>query len=219
MALAYGFVKAKITSAPSLKPKELPDEIQYHLHFSLDVAGEKWDAAVNVGTDKESDLLRYKLVQGFDHPLTETLRDAPAGAKDLTDARALPALDFLRSDILKDTGEWVDSEAIHGDNRQEPVATLSALLMLAFESQNDIYVFGRFYAEGNGIHDVHMNQGSSGRFIHRAGNDSNDHDDIWQDGGLFIDFGDRWATYFSAFTQQTVPTDELGNPVPGGHEI
>jgi uncharacterized protein YukJ len=29
-----------------------------------------------------------------------------------------------------------------------------------------------------------------------------------------------WAAYFTAFTQQVVPTDALGNPADGGaHEI
>jgi uncharacterized protein YukJ len=29
----------------------------------------------------------------------------------------------------------------------------------------------------------------------------------------------RMAGYFTAFTQQNVPTDDLGNPKPGSHEI
>jgi hypothetical protein len=27
------------------------------------------------------------------------------------------------------------------------------------------------------------------------------------------------AAYFTVFTQQLVPTDDLGNPKPGGHEV
>jgi len=33
-------------------------------------------------------------------------------------------------------------------------------------------------SKGNGIHDVHLNQGSTKSFIHRPGDDSNDHNDI-----------------------------------------
>lgn len=29
----------------------------------------------------------------------------------------------------------------------------------------------------------------------------------------------EWAAYFSAFNQQLVPTDDLGNPLPGGGTI
>jgi uncharacterized protein YukJ len=31
-----------------------------------------------------------------------------------------------------------------------------------------------------------------------------------------VDLGEEeWAAYFAAFNQQLVPTDELGNPLPG----
>ena len=78
----------------------------------------------------------------------------------------------------------------------------------------------RFYAQGDGIHDVHMNQGSTKGFVHRDGDDSNDHNDVWQDGVLLVRLPeDRWVAYFSAFTQQLVPTDELGNPTDGAAPI
>ena len=58
MTLSYGFVKAKMTSAPRLISKTVPhgggQEKQYHLHFSLAVDGGNWDVAVNVGTDSYS---------------------------------------------------------------------------------------------------------------------------------------------------------------------
>jgi uncharacterized protein YukJ len=213
-----------MTSLPRLQPKTVQhdnfEETQYHLHFSMDVDGESWDIAANVGTDNAKDLLRYKIVSDFRHPIVQTLRQSPAGKTDLTGNNALPALDFVRGDILSGTGDWLDSDVLDGSPGKQPPAALEALLKKAFESQNDVYVFGRFYPGGNGIHDVHMNQGSRGRYIHRAGNDRNDHDDIWQDGALMIDFGEgNWVAYFAAFTNQTVPTDELGNPLPGGHSV
>ena len=224
MTLPSGFVKAKLSSLPRLTSKPVHngghEELQYHLHVGLDVNGQSWDTAVNVGSDNASDLLKYKIVEGFQNPVAAALR-AAQGAVDLTGKAAFPALDFLRSSILEGTGAWLDSDVLDGaaENKQPP-AKLSALLSKAFHGKNDVYVFGRFYSEGNGIHDVHMNQGSRGRYIHRAGTDGNDHNDIWQDGALTIDFaGGGWVAYFSAFTGQTVPTDDLGNPFPGGHSI
>ncbi len=224
MSLPYGFVKAKLTSLPRLTSKPVhnggQDELQYHLHVSLDVNGESWDTAVNVGTDNAADLLKYKIAEGFQNPVAATLR-AAQGAVDLTGKAALPALDFLRSSILEGTGPWLNSDVLDGGaEKKQPPAKLAALLSKAFQGKNDVYIFGRFYSEGNGIHDVHMNQGSRGRYIHRPGDDANDHNDIWQDGALMIDFGDGgWVAYFSAFTGQTVPADDLGNPVAGGHTI
>ena len=62
-----------------------------------------------------------------------------------------------------------------------------------------------------------MNQGSTCSFIYRPGDDLNDHNDVWQDGAVFVDPGQpEWAAYFAAFDMQLVPTDDVGNPTPGG---
>jgi len=138
----------------------------------------------------------------------------------LTGQAALPALDFLRSDLLANTGKWRDSDVMDGSDTAEPAGSLKRLLSKAHQQNLDVYIFGRFYSEGDGLHDVHLNQGSTQSFIHRPGNDSNDHNDVWQDGAVLVDVASpEWAAYFSAFNQQLVPTDDLGNPLPGGATI
>ncbi|QBR01816.1 DUF2278 family protein [Paraburkholderia pallida] len=220
MTLPYGYAKGKIVTTPQLKPTQRPHEVQYHLHFGLSVAGAQWDIAVNVGTTDADDLLKYRLPFDFSHPVLATLQSAAPGSHDLTGQAALPALDFQRSDFLANTGSWRDSDVMDGSDAVEPVATLQRLLVRAKQSNLDVYVFGRFYSEGDGIHDVHMNQGSTGEFIHRPGNDSNDHNDIWQDGALLVDLGTpQWALYVAAFDQQRLPTDDLGNPTPDAKPI
>lgn len=220
MTLAYGYAKAKIVSDPYLKGTHRRSEIQYHLHFNMLVGGDTWDVAVNVGTTDADDLLKFKLVYDFRHPVISTLAASPAGANELTDEDRLPALDFIRSNLLADTGDWRDSDTMDGSDNPEPVASLKRLLENAKQNQFDVYVFGRFYSEGDGIHDTHMNQGSTGEFIHIAGNDDNDHNDIWQDGAVLVNLGQpEWAAYFAAFNQQLVPTDDLGNPKPGAETI
>jgi uncharacterized protein YukJ len=79
----------------------------------------------------------------------------------------------------------------------------------------------RVAVERSGIHDTHMNQGSSGTsFLHKAGDDSNDHNDIWQDGVLLVDAGGaQWTTYFAAFQRQRAPTGDLGNPLPDAEPV
>ncbi|CAM2167961.1 DUF2278 domain-containing protein [Paraburkholderia sacchari] len=220
MALPYGYAKGKIVTTPRLKPTQRPHEVQYHLHFGLSVAGAQWDIAVNVGTTDADDLLKYKLPFDFRHAVLATLQSAAPGSHDLTGQDALPALDFQRSDFLANTGNWRDSDVMDGSNAVEPVATLERLLVRAMQAGFDVYVFGRFYSEGNGLHDVHMNQGSKGEFIHRPGDDSKDHNDIWQDGALLVDLGaPQWALYVAAFDQQWLPTDDLGNPTPDSKPI
>jgi uncharacterized protein YukJ len=222
VTLRYGFVKSKLASDPVLKPSRHRNEIQYHLHLSMMVDGAPWDVAINVGTNDADDLLKFKLVYDFRHPVIAALGAAASGAgQELTGVNKLPALDFLRSDLLANTGRWRDSDVMDGSEAAEPVASLKRLLVRAKENGFDVYVFGRFYNGGdNGIHDTHMNQGSTGSFIHHAGNDHNDHNDIWQDGAVFVDVGaPEWAAYFTAFDQQLVPTDDLGNPRPGAATI
>ena len=67
-------------------------------------------------------------------------------------------------------------------------------------------VFG--FQPGNGVHDIHMNQGNSARF---RGDDG-----VWQDGGLLIHLGDRWIGIFLAFQSQAWHTDDkTGHTIAG----
>ena len=61
-------------------------------------------------------------------------------------------------------------------------------------------IFG--FRPGNGVHDIHMNQGNSGRL-------SSD-DGVWQDGGLLIHLPgeSRWVGIFLAFQSQAWHTDD-----------
>jgi uncharacterized protein YukJ len=226
MTLKYGYVKCKVVSEPVLQSKHLHREIQYHLHATLQVATgdggmQQWDTAINVGTNDADDLLKYKLVFDFHHALRNTLADAAMGYHDLTGRSKLPALDFLRSDVLEEAGHWRESDVMDGTEHPEPVASLKRLLQRAKAAMADVFIFGRTYTMGgSGIHDVHMNQGSRGQFLNNGVDDHNDHNDIWQDGAVLVNLGeDGWAGYFTAFTQQEVPTDMLGNPVNDSHPI
>ena len=214
MTLPYGFLRGKITGSPFLKGSRRKHETQYHLHATAAVDGKSWDVAINVGTDDADDLLNYRLVFDFHHAIRETLQAAPVGFSELTGTQALPALDFLRSDILAETGAWRTSDVLDGSEFPEPVASLKRLLVRAASGGLDVYIFGRSYHDGTlGVHDIHQNQGSEGSFINNGEDDHNDHNDVWQDGAVVVDLGDgTWAAYFTAFTQQRVPTDDLGNP-------
>jgi hypothetical protein len=225
MALTYGFLKCKVVSDPQLKSSRRKHETQYHLHATLEITLDdgstaQWDSAINVGTNDADDLLSYKLVYDFHHEIAGTLQAAKSGFSDLTGTGKLPALDFLRSDVLSETGPWRQSDVMDGSAAAEPIASLLRLLRAAQANAYDVYVFGRKYTDGDGIHDVHMNQGSSGSFLNNGVDDHNDHNDVWQDGAVVVDLGKpELAAYFTAFTQQLVPTDNLGNPESGAHPM
>lgn len=223
MSNKYGFVKGKVTSIKGMVPSRHhgSPETQYHIHAIIKGKGkERWDTAANVGTDDSDDLLRYKIVYDFDHPIMKELRAAGPGLTELTGTTALPALDFLRSDVLSGTGPWRISDPMDGSVDVDPAAGLARLLKSAKTADADVYFFGRTYKSGGlGVHDIHMNQGSSGSFVNDGVSDGNDHNDVWQDGAVIADFGEKVAAYFTSFIQQFVPTDELGNTEGHGHEI
>lgn len=57
------------------------------------------------------------------------------------------------------------------------------------------------FLPGNGIHDIHMNQGNSGMYAKDNG--------IYHDGGLIFSYPDSaWQGYFFAFQSQTFQTDD-----------
>jgi hypothetical protein len=91
---------------------------------------------------------------------------------------------------------------------------------IAMES-SEVYAFGerwgpedardKFFgfSPGNGIHDIHMNQGSSASFAK--------YDGVWQDGGLIIHLPDenKWIAIFLAFQSQCFHTDDAqGHRIP-----
>ena len=59
------------------------------------------------------------------------------------------------------------------------------------------------FRPGNGVHDIHMNQGHVGAFRKDDG--------VWQDGGLIIELPDqqRWVGIFLAFQSQSWHTDDV----------
>lgn len=224
--LGYGFIKGVVISSPVLKSSRHKLELQYHIHVLIQVESreegyQQWDAALNIGTNDADDLVLYRLVYNYSNPLINLLRAAPAGYNDRTGQTSLPSLDFLRSNVLFDTGKWRDSDVMDGSDLTEPVSSIMRLLEKARSSGATVYIFGRTYTDGvQGIHDVHMNQGSGGSFLNNGKDNHNDHNDIWQDGALIVDLGGpQMAAFFLAFAQQNVPTDDLGNPAEGSHPI
>lgn len=61
------------------------------------------------------------------------------------------------------------------------------------------------FTPGNGIHDIHMNQGNSGKYKKDNG--------VYQDGALYIGYpGGTWRAFYIAFQSQVFETDDSGNP-------
>jgi uncharacterized protein YukJ len=130
------------------------------------------------------------------------------------------AQDYVRGGIAKPkTMKPVPPDAPGKDNDLKDKLETAMIRAMA-EAKTMVYAFGEkwgpetgkrdkyfHFMPGNGIHDIHMNQGNSGRWAADNG--------TFQDGAIVIEYpGDNWRAFFFAFQSQTFKTDDKGNPLP-----
>ncbi|KAK3936967.1 hypothetical protein QBC46DRAFT_320532 [Diplogelasinospora grovesii] len=189
-----------------------------HLTFT-DNSGASLDAAVNVMSQSADSRLVYWLLRDFDqtHPLARRLSQLDPGfhAQPSHSPEGL-GLDFLRGNFL-DVNQGILLSHNAPAQKSDILEYLDPILSRAVDTKTDIYLFGQKYSNNggsgsgsgqDGIHDIHMNQGNSGRWARDNG--------IYQDGGIimgpFADDG-HWEGIFLAFAVQTYQTDDRGQPI------
>jgi uncharacterized protein YukJ len=59
------------------------------------------------------------------------------------------------------------------------------------------------FKPGNGVHDIHMNQGNAAKWRKDDG--------VYQDGAVMIQYPDGWRAFFFAFQNQSFSTDDEGH--------
>ena len=186
-------------------------------HYQVRIIDDTTDyrIAVNVKSQLPPSEVEYAIIERFQHPITDIVEPFPRGFRTLERKPGSGALDFIRGNLFdraqmrplpfsvpgfdNDLNEKVDRVM------QRAVADEDALVYAFGErwgpepGVKDKY-FG--YLPGNGIHDIHMNQGNSGQY-------AND-DGVYQDGGLLVHFPDQheWTAVFLKFQSQTWHTDD-----------
>jgi uncharacterized protein YukJ len=205
----YGVLKANVVD----KRLASGGNAHYQVHIVDDTTD--YRIAVNVQSQDGSQV-EYVVEPWFEHPILDGLHELPLGFKKLTGAGPGGlALDFIRGNLL-DRSEFVPLpfSAPGPDNDlnekldhyvQRAMADETALLY-AFgerwgpEANKKDKIFG--FLPGNGIHDIHMNQGNSGQFKKDNG--------VWQDGGLIFHFPQaaQWVAVFLKFQTQAWHTDD-----------
>lgn len=128
------------------------------------------------------------------------------------------ALDYQRSGIVKtDSMQPVPPDAPGADNDLKDkleaaivkaIATPGAIVYALGErwgpEQNKRDQYFQF-RPGNGIHDIHMNQGNTGKWKRDNG--------VFQDGAIVVELPDaKPRAFFFAFQSQSLPTNDNGNP-------
>ncbi|BCY06884.1 DUF2278 family protein [Actinoplanes sp. L3-i22] len=209
----YGVLRAAVID----RRIETTDTPHYQIH--LRAAGTDYRAAVNVRSQSSPPELLFAAVDDFAHPLLDRLTALPDGFTELESRPGGPALDYIRGNLFQrqdmrpvptaepgpenDLGDLLD----HYVSRALGDATARAYIFGQAWGPETIADKIFHFAPGNGVHDVHMNQGNDGRF---AGDDG-----VFQDGGLLLRFGDRWVAIFLAFQNQAWHTDDItGHRLP-----
>jgi uncharacterized protein YukJ len=191
------------------------DSPHYQVHL-LDGNGVHYRAAINVRSQQSPSELRYLVVDGFDHPVLAALPAPGSGWTPLPPRRGAANLDFIRGNLFDPAAMRTLPADVPGpDNDLADVLDLH-VRRAGHDPDTVAYVFGQRWGPepdtadkifgfrpGNGVHDIHMNQGNSGRFTRDDG--------VWQDGGLLLHLNapDRWVATFLAFQSQAWHTDDV----------
>ncbi|ONH58601.1 hypothetical protein CcI49_20420 [Frankia sp. CcI49] len=205
-----------------------------HYQIEVDAAGTMFRVAVNVLSSQAPAELLYTASEAFAHPILPGLAALPDGFNPLDSTPGGLALDFIRGNLFDRTSlRALPSDKPGPDN--DLADKLDHYVQRAeADSTARLYAFGERWGPepttpdkifgflpGNGVHDIHMNQGNSRQFTRDDG--------VWQDGGLLLAFADRWVAIFLAFQNQMWHTDDstghtlvgvppagpAGHPAPG----
>ncbi|MEV4560441.1 YukJ family protein [Kitasatospora sp. NPDC049285] len=224
----YGVLAAR---AVDRRREGTTDTPHYQIHL-VDQAGTHFRAAVNVQSQQAPSELLYLVDEDFAHPVTAQLPATAAGWTALPSRPGTAALDFVRGKLFDHAAMRTLPPDRPGADNDLPDLLDRQVLQAIEDPRAVLYVFGQRwpteasvpdkvfgFKPGNGVHDVHMNQGNSTQF---RGDDG-----VWQDGALLIHLpgASRWIAMFLAFQSQSWHTDDhtghaLDNHLPkprGGH--
>lgn len=165
--------------------------------------------------------LLYYVDENFDHPMIAELESLPPGFHELPSEPDTVALDYIRGNCFDTTLMKPLPYDVPGpDNDLNELIHKYVKMAISMES-SAVYAFGEKWGPetkrdkyfgfkpGNGIHDIHANQGNSDVWKKDDG--------VYQDGGLIIHLPDeaRWVAIFLAFQSQCFHTDDAtGHRIP-----
>ena len=178
-----------------------------HYQIKAIANGVVYRIAVNVKSDQDPPNLQVYRSEHYSHPILSKFAALPTGFTKLKSNRTSGALDFIRQDLFdlrkmiilpaSQSGAGNDLNDIFNVYVQRAI-TMKGALMYAFgsrwaDNKTDAYFD---FKPGNGVHDIHLNQGNVGE--HQQDNG------IYQDGALFIHYPEeqRWFALFLKFQSQ-----------------
>lgn len=185
----------------------------YQIHIA-DQAGRNYRIAVNVKSKLAPSELMYHIKSHFVHPITAGLEPLASGFTKLERTPVGGGLDFIRGNLLQPAMMTPLPFDVPGPDNDLNEKVDQIVQRAMAEADATVYAFGERwgpetkadayfgFVPGNGIHDIHMNQGNVGSFV---GDDG-----VWQDGGLVFHFpsSNQWTALFLKFQSQSWHTDD-----------
>lgn len=204
---SYGVLIGRIKGIePDIAEEKTP-------HYGLVVEtgdSESYDVAINCqSTDENNPRVSYYADENCKNEITNILKTMDFGFHEINYSKNINpdiAIDYIRNMSLNKDQMKALPYDIKGNNDLKGFFDKKFKKALNNESIN-IYVFGTYYnSYGQGVHNLHMNQGNRDKHY--------DENCIYHDGCFFIYLieEDRWIACFLAFENQSWHTDERGNP-------
>lgn len=222
----YGILKCRVVDS------KMEREDKQSPHYQVHVKDDQYNyrLAINVKSVKKPVDLLYFLNANFKHPITDELIKLDFGFHKIEKSEQKAggiALDYIRynlfdvremkplpPDVDGDDNELNDLNDLIDLYIQQALKSKDAVIYafgepwgLEHEEAQSDKIFG--FKPGRGVHNIHMNQGSSGSFAKENG--------VYQDGALLIHFPslNQWVAAFFAFQSQSFHTDNVtGDPLP-----
>jgi uncharacterized protein YukJ len=206
----YGVLKGSVVEA---RREEDADTPHYQVHVNAD--GTSYRIAVNVKSQMSPSELLFLVDDRFQHPLTAGLPGLPHGFTELQREPGSLALDFIRGNLFDRLRLRPLPPNLPGPDNDLSDRVEHYVARASQEDDSEVYAFGERWGPeedkpdkifgflpGNGIHDIHMNQGNDPHFARDDG--------VWQDGALVFRFPstDQWVALFLAFQSQAWHTDD-----------
>jgi len=193
-------------------------------HYQVRLVDDTTDyrIAINVKSQSSPSEVEYVVVDPFQHPVTAKVGGLPLGYTKLANKPDSGALDLIRGNLFKRTDMRPLPFSVPGFDNDLNEKIDRVMQRAVADEHALVYAFGERWGPepgvkdkyfgflpGNGIHDIHMNQGNDAKF---KGDDG-----IYQDGGLLVHFPDQhqWIAVFLKFQSQAWHTDDVnGHAIP-----
>ncbi|OOM78718.1 YukJ family protein [Clostridium sp. BL-8] len=206
----YGVLKAKAINSQMGK-----------FHYQVLVKDEndvKYRIAINVKSEEYPSEVLYFINEDFKWKNIDKFLKLKSGFTEIQSNSLNMALDYIRGDLFESSKMIPLASRVTGPDN-DLNEKIDFYIKKAIGTESVIYAYGEKWGPenksdkyfkfepGNGIHDIHMNQGSTDNWKKDNG--------IWQDGGILIYFEktNRWVGIFLAFQSQSWCTCDNGNAI------